>query len=351
MISNILNLLSDYKYTPLSVSVAGIYVNSKIDYDKSYFITIINEKETGPVSDALINNIRNSIFKSFSNSPNEPELLFLLIPAGPIGHTEVFNSNDAYWIIDNYNKRLMVYENPCDEFNALRGPLENIVTDSDISSVFSYQNTERNSLSPRNFSYYIKKLNVTPANSVIVLINIFVFVLTILFSVTGTADLVSLGSIGWESFFVNHQYYRLITSMFLHSGISHITNNMLVLIMLGTYLEKSVGSISYVIIYTLSGIIGSFTSLFYYHNSGYIINSVGASGCILGIVGALLFIIIKFHGKAEGLSFRQIIFIAFISIYGGIATSGVDNAAHIGGFIGGFIVCMLIELMYPHAKE
>jgi rhomboid protease GluP len=79
--------------------------------------------------------------------------------------------------------------------------------------------------------------------------------------------------------------------------------------------------------------------------SGEYAVSAGASGAVFAVLGALIYLIIRRKGNIEGLSTRQILFMAILSVYLGFAGSGVDNAAHIGGLIGGFLLAPLI--CYP----
>ncbi|MFA9463537.1 MAG: rhomboid family intramembrane serine protease [Velocimicrobium sp.] len=180
-------------------------------------------------------------------------------------------------------------------------------------------------------------------NTIIILINIIVFVLVDLsHSSTNSEWMLRCGAMYWPYFFENGEYYRLITSMFLHFGITHIFNNMLVLWFIGGTLEKLVGHIKYIFIYFLSGILAGCFSIGYNILIGQAPIAAGASGAIFGTSGALLYIILINKGKAEGLTRRQILIFLFLSLYSGFASQGVDNAAHIGGFISGFLLAVLL---------
>ena len=72
--------------------------------------------------------------------------------------------------------------------------------------------------------------------------------------------------------------------------------------------------------------------------------SVGASGAIFGTVGAMLFLVVFHKGKKAQYSIRQIAWMAFLSLYGGFASQGVDNAAHFGGFAAGFLLAGLLTI-------
>ena len=138
-----------------------------------------------------------------------------------------------------------------------------------------------------------------------------------------------------------HEYYRLLTSMFMHFGINHIVNNMLVLFVLGDNLERAVGKARYLLIYVLSGLGGNLLSCYLDYQDGSMSVSAGASGAIFGVMGAMLYVLLVNHGRLEDLTVRQIAIMAGFSLYFGFTSSGVDNAAHIGGLVSGFVLALL----------
>lgn len=138
------------------------------------------------------------------------------------------------------------------------------------------------------------------------------------------------------------EYYRLITSIFLHFDFSHLMNNMLSLGLLGWQLELTIGKVKYVIIYMCSGIAGNLLSMAMDQRLGEYAVSAGASGAIFGIVGALLYIAVRNRGKIGGISGRGLAFMAVYTLYYGFASTGVDNYAHIGGLICGFVLAVCL---------
>lgn len=142
----------------------------------------------------------------------------------------------------------------------------------------------------------------------------------------------------WE----NHEYYRLFTSMFLHFGINHIVNNMLSLFVFGISLEKEIGTFKFGIIYFVSGLLANVASGYYDIMTESFSVSAGASGAIFGIIGALLYVAIRNHGRIGGISGRGIIIMTLFTLYYGFTSTGVDNMAHIAGFIFGFILSVIL---------
>ena len=139
-----------------------------------------------------------------------------------------------------------------------------------------------------------------------------------------------------------HEYYRLITSLFLHFGIQHLLNNMVMLGALGYQLENEIGRIKFLLIYFISGIGGNLCSLYWNVSHGEQVISAGASGAIFGLMGALLYIVAVNRGRLGRLSGRGVLIMVALSLYFGLTSSGVDNSAHIGGLIWGILITVLL---------
>jgi rhomboid protease GluP len=137
--------------------------------------------------------------------------------------------------------------------------------------------------------------------------------------------------------------------MFMHADWSHLINNMIVLLFVGDNLERAAGKFRYLFIYLSSGILAGITSISYNMWKDYgdfsfehSVFSIGASGAIFGVVGAMLYIVIVNKGRLEDISTRQIILFIVFSLYGGIANSRIDQAAHVGGFLAGLLLAAIL---------
>ena len=180
---------------------------------------------------------------------------------------------------------------------------------------------------------------------IIIVINVAVFL--ILSAMGDTEDAVFMMNHGgmYEPLIVQeHEYYRLFTSMFLHFGMSHLLNNMVLLGALGWNLELETGKIKFLIIYLVSGLGGNLLSLYYDQSLplGERAVSAGASGAIFGLMGALLYVVIANRGRLGRLSGRGMLFMIALSLYYGLTSTGVDNWAHIGGLVCGFILSVIL---------
>lgn len=138
-------------------------------------------------------------------------------------------------------------------------------------------------------------------------------------------------------------WYTLFTSMFLHFDISHIANNMIMLAAAGSYVEREMGSIRYLITYLLAGLGGNILSLYVDLQTMEYAVSAGASGAVFGVTGALLALALKNRGRVQGLGAPRIIIMIALSLYSGFTSIGVDNWAHVGGLVCGFVIAFLIS--------
>lgn len=159
----------------------------------------------------------------------------------------------------------------------------------------------------------------------------------ILYTILGDM-LYNMGSLSARDIVNGQEYYRFISCMFLHGGIEHLISNMLFLVILGEMLEQEIGHLGLVILYMAAGIGSGIFSVGYELLTNQFYHSIGASGAICGLIGALLVLVIRNNGNYRELSIRRMIFAIFYLIYTGLRSPMVNNAAHIGGLIIGFLI-------------
>jgi rhomboid protease GluP len=153
--------------------------------------------------------------------------------------------------------------------------------------------------------------------------------LSILWGMGGEASY-RLGMSAPYGIYVQHQWYRLITAMFLHGGLIHIGFNMMSLMQLGPALEELYGSARYFFLYIVTGAVGFLASSFIGHYS------LGASGGLLGLVGAMLAITTKRGGAYMRELRSRLISSVVILFVLGFMGMGIDNWAHGAGLAAGF---------------
>ena len=182
-----------------------------------------------------------------------------------------------------------------------------------------------------------------PCTSILIAVNVIVFLGLSMLGMTEDAGfMLSKGAMYVPDILAYGNYYTIFTSIFLHFGINHLINNMIVLGWGGWTLERAAGSVKMLIIYLVSGICGNLLSGYLEYMHGDYAVSAGASGAIFGITGALLFLAIRNRGSVYGLTKRSLIILIALNLYMGIASEGVDNAAHIGGLIAGFLFAVIL---------
>lgn len=143
---------------------------------------------------------------------------------------------------------------------------------------------------------------------------------------------------------LNGQYWRLLTYQFIHGSFSHLFFNMYALAYIGLMIEHKLGTKKYLTIYFLSGISGGVLSMFF-HTDGYM---VGASGAIIGMFGAFLALLLgkAFEKNATKALLISTIAVTLIMLLNGLK-GGVDNAAHVGGLLAGFLITTILFHQKP----
>lgn len=191
--------------------------------------------------------------------------------------------------------------------------------------------------------YFIKKRRRVPVNTAIIVLNIVIFLAV---EATGisldTEHMLQWGASYAPAVLQEQEYYRLLTSMFLHFGIQHLGNNMLVLLFIGDCLERNIGKLKYFLLYILGGLGANGLSLYIDTYTGRYYVSAGASGAVFAVIGGLFYVILINKGKIENFTARQLAVMAALSLYFGVTSTNVDNAAHFGGLFFGFLLGVLL---------
>lgn len=210
-----------------------------------------------------------------------------------------------------------------------------------------------------------KGYTVTP---ILVLLNVFYYVVMVLFSIFylryqfvrngGNFDaefIEELKRIALN-FGVNQcnlvlggEYWRLITYQFIHGSKSHLFFNMYALVYLGLMIENKLGWKKYLFIYLVSGVCGGLVSLIF-HQEGVM---MGASGAIMGLYGAFIALLLTktFEPKATRALLISTLIVSLLVLINGAFGKRVDNAAHFGGFVSGFIFAYLLTYKWDKAFE
>lgn len=216
-----------------------------------------------------------------------------------------------------------------------------------ITDDIAHKNEENGKRAEEIFA--IRKPYVTYA---LLAINILLFIIMVFVSGDGiygfqTETLVKFGG-NVKSLVLNGEYWRLIASAFLHDGFLHLICNMYALYVLGIQLENFFGKTRFAIIYLFSAITGNLLSLVFADPN---VVSIGASGAIFGLFGSLLYFGYYYRVYLGTVLRTQIVPVILINLLFGIVTPGIDNAAHIGGLIGGIFISMGIGVKFKSTKS
>lgn len=182
-------------------------------------------------------------------------------------------------------------------------------------------------------------------NLIIIAVNVILFLAA---EATGgsenTEHMVRMGA-SYTPLVEGGEYWRLFTSMFLHFGLAHLLNNMVLLFFLGDYMERFLGKVRYLILYLGGGILGNIFSYWSELQQGRQVVSAGASGAIFAVLGGLVVLLLIHRGRLEDLSLPRVLLMAALSLYVGFRSAGVDGFAHLGGFLGGALLAAAMKLL------
>ncbi len=356
------------------VNTENIYVYYKDMEQESYLLTLYTSVTGQEFAKDQFRNIQSQIYNNFSKPAQTLHFLTIIYSDMIENAREMSGMDNNVWYLDNKNKRLIIYENHRDNFLGLQKDIDNILyeinnenadyntggdTNSGNNNIGNtntgnsntgnnntgnnntgrrYPYNQGEAYSKRSISSYIFTIT-----NLIILINTLVFlIMEIQGSTNDLYYMLDKGALYWPSIEFKHEYYRFFTYMFLHFGIDHLVNNMLVLYFIGDKLERIVGKVKYICIYFGSGLLAGIASLGYNMLKNNNIVSAGASGAIFGVVGAMAFIVLINKGRIKDFSQGQMVLFILLSLYGGLTSQGIDNVAHIGGLLTGIIFAAVL---------
>jgi rhomboid protease GluP len=144
----------------------------------------------------------------------------------------------------------------------------------------------------------------------------------------------------------NGEYYRLITSAFLHWNLLHFAVNMYSLYSLGLFAESSFGQLKYITIYLVAAVSGGLFTYFLgsFFGQGPLSQSAGASGAIFGLMGAMIVFVYLNQNQFRNGAMSSLLTVAAINLIIGFNSPNIGNAAHVGGLVSGLIVGFLFAM-------
>ncbi len=180
----------------------------------------------------------------------------------------------------------------------------------------------------------------------IIVLNLFVFLISIVLSGDivdiDLQTLVDMGALYGPLVVLKGEWWRLLSAMFLHGGMTHILMNMFSLYLIGRGMELYFSRAAYITIYLFSGLAGGVASLYMHPESV----GIGASGAIFGVFGALGGFFLAHRDRIATEKGREILkdfaVIIGLNLFLGLSVASIDMSAHIGGFVTGFVGGFLV---------
>lgn len=137
------------------------------------------------------------------------------------------------------------------------------------------------------------------------------------------------------------EYWRFVTPIFLHGGLTHVVFNSFALVLFGPALEQMLGKYKFIIAYMFAGIAGNIGTYAINPTENYIVH-LGASGAIYGLYGVYMFIVLFRKQLIDAANAQLVTTIFIIGLIMTFVNTGVNIYAHIFGFIGGFAIAPLV---------
>jgi membrane associated rhomboid family serine protease len=187
-----------------------------------------------------------------------------------------------------------------------------------------------------------------PATVVLVALNVLVYLITVYQGAGISAPggkVFDDGALVGALIYVDGDWYRIVTAMFLHASLLHLAFNMLALFWLGTIVEQAIGTWRYLLVYFVSGIAGSAGALLFSSPQAV---TVGASGAIFGIMGALLVLEYRATGTFAG----QALGLIAVNLLLTFAIPNISKGGHVGGLVGGILATFaLLHFQYARPRS
>lgn len=191
----------------------------------------------------------------------------------------------------------------------------------------------------KNYESIKKWLNI---NVILIVSNILVWLVMCTKGDTSSAQFMYEHGALYPTNVLGGEWYRLVSAMFLHFGAEHLISNMFMQYFLGDMLLRALSQWKFAVVYVLAGIGGNVASLVMMIVTGDFAVAAGASGAIYGIIGALLWVVLRNGGKFESISVPRMLLATALYITYGFTTEGVDAWAHLGGAVIGFLAAVIL---------
>ena len=250
---------------------------------------------------------------------------------------------DDFWLVDLNKQTLIIYENQKDDQKIIRQCLE---------AAFE----KMNGITPKiekDLRFSRVKRYILSFNFLMLFVNVLVYILMSVISDGRFTNhfLLAWGAESGKKVLIDHEFYRLLTSCFIHGDITHLFSNMSLLAYLGYYVECQIGHVKFLAAYLICGVLSGLAEVLWCY---YVINegdemfdtiSFGASGAVFAILGISFWLFICQRLKKKKITGQDIAFIALevllIVVSCGIGKPGIGYASHVAGVLTGFVFAVI----------
>ena len=352
---------SDRGFNRVTLNASGMDLYYLDRAGIAYIVWMIDGNILTP--DAYLNSM-SKIKDSFVSKGLEVEgMITLFLTNDPKGAAAIASGTD-FWVIDEQYGRLVIYENMPEDFCGIRLTIEKMISffAADRLRMAAEADARRDGAGSRNAGHKRKRTMDDPWHAtgnvkvfrpwftyLLIITNVIIcIVMELVISSDVQGEWIEWGASNAVLVLEDHEFYRLITSMFIHFGFDHLIGNMIVLFATGEMLEMYLGRFRFLILYFLGGILAGLGSCYYYSKFEPSSLSAGASGAIMALLGAFAYMMIahrdRFGGDAK---VRIVLFIIYIlySTVGRFSEEGVDNAAHVSGLFAGVVIYGAMNLI------
>ncbi len=316
-------------FQELTLKKQGIYGFFKKQADTNYCTVFINMPSELPENPWIIR-YEEKLIKDNILLEGDTKFLFVYITNETDKIRCLCEDNaDGHWIVDPITKQLIIFENQISNFCGLKDAIESTLSNGE------------------------EKTGYVPSYTLgIILINILIFVFTFMIcNLQQREILFEKGGMFWPAITVGKEFYRFITSMFLHFGFEHLANNLFLFFIIGSYVEEHIGHTKFVFLYFVSGILAGVVSMGYNMFRNKFILCAGASGAIFGVVGALACLVIFSKVVRKDITGPRLLFFLAIIFFSSFQEKNVDNMAHLGGLLSGFLYMLAIMIIDRRVKR
>ena len=314
-------------------------------------VLFVLEQNSEPFTEDTVNSYRQNALKILKEK-NLPEIhaLFLILTDNPDSAVSATAGDYYTWIMDTGNRVLIIPDDRAEDFYGMKGRFQAFLKEperaNELLSKMEGKLAESIREEERKEARKVKE-SIPWVSIGIIGVNLIVGLITLLLG----ESFVRIVDLDPVAVFEHNEWYRLITYMFVHGSVEHILSNMLMLYLEGNMIEKSLGRWRFAVIFVLFGMLSGLGSLMFKVFTGSNIPSIGASGAIMGIMGLVMYIVmrsIKTLGRGGWYRVFGIIACAGYMIYEGFADEGVDNAAHVAGLVAGILVGIGWDILNRH---